>query len=106
MENEYAMIYTTTGSKDEAKTLAKALVEDHLVACVNLLPIDSVYWWDGKIQEDQEYLLLSKTTTENYKKIEEKILKNHSYDCPAITMIPIQNGQPDFLDWIRESTSS
>ena len=95
-------IYMTAGSTAEAKKIGKALVESQLAACVNILDgMQSIYRWEGKIQQDSEVVLIAKTTASLLPQLIEKVKSLHSYDCPCIVSLPISGGYPPFLDWIQ-----
>lgn len=81
------MIYVTCKDNKEAKKIAKILLDKKLIACANIFPIESMYVWKGKITEDKECVLILKALEKNYKKIEEKIKRLHSYDVPFIGRI-------------------
>ena len=99
------LVYTTVANEDEALLLARTLVGERLVACANLLPrVHSVYRWDGQVEESQEVLLLLKTHRNRQAAVIERIRCCHSYDCPAITVLPLIGGNPDFLAWITAET--
>jgi Uncharacterized protein involved in tolerance to divalent cations len=86
--------------------LAKLLVEKKLAACVNVVKgLRSFYWWKGKIEEDDEELLIIKTSRETYGELEKQIRENHPYTVPEIIALPIILGNPDYLAWIDESLS-
>jgi Uncharacterized protein involved in tolerance to divalent cations len=86
--------------------LAKLLVEKKLAACVNVVKgLRSFYWWKGKIEEDDEELLIIKTSREAYGELEKQIKENHPYTVPEIIALPIILGNPDYLAWIDESLS-
>ena len=94
-------IYMTAGNKEEAQKVAKALVTSKLAACVNILDnMNSVYMWEGKIQEDTEVVLIAKTTQARVPELVEKVKSIHSYDCPCIVSLPVSGGHNPFLDWI------
>jgi len=94
-------VYMTTGSRDEARKIGKELVISKLAACVNILDnMNSIYRWDGKIQDDTEVVMIAKTTEARVPQLIEKVKSLHSYDCPCIVSIPVSGGNPDFLDWI------
>ena len=100
-----AAIYTTIGSIEDARKIAYTLVEEQLVACVNIIPnIESVYTWKGKIENDEELILIAKTTDDNVKKTIQRIKSLHSYDVPDIIVIPIVGGLKDYLDYIATET--
>ncbi len=101
----YVLVYSTAGDKEEAKRIARKLVEEGLAACVNVWPIESVYEWEGEIEEDEEVALLVKTTAEKAGEVVERIVELHSYDVPAVLVVPVLGGHEEFLEWIREQTS-
>ena len=96
-------IYMTAGNKAEAQKIAKALVEQRLAACVNILEnMQSIYRWEEEIQEDTEVVLIAKTTARLVSELIEKVKSLHSYDCPCIVSLPILDGNPPFLNWIHD----
>lgn len=95
----FSVVYITTSSLDEAKFIGRTLVKERLAACVNMFPITSIYHWDG-MQEAEEVVLLAKTTTENVKRIEQRVKELHSYDVPCIVSLVI-DGSEDYLTWIK-----
>ena len=100
-----AIVYTTVGNMPDARKIAKTLVEEQLVACVNIIPnIESYYRWEGKIENDEEVVLISKTTDANVKKTIQRIKQLHSYDLPDIIVLPIIGGLKDYLDYISKET--
>jgi periplasmic divalent cation tolerance protein len=101
-----SIIYSTTGSIEEARKIARMLVEEKVVACVNIIPkIESIYRWKGKIEEDNECVLLAKTTDKNIDKTIQRIKELHSYDVPDIVAIPITHGFKEYLDWVKDETT-
>ena len=101
-----SIIYSTTGSVEEARKIARILVEEKHVACVNIIPkIESIYRWQGKIEEDNECILLAKTTEKNVDKTIQRIKELHSYDVPDIVSFPITKGLKDYLDWVKDETT-
>jgi periplasmic divalent cation tolerance protein len=97
------LVLTTASSAEESKMIARALVENRLAACVNIIPkIESVYRWEGKIEEAQEYLLLIKTTAEALPAVRDKILQLHSYGVPECITIAVDEGSEAYLKWIDE----
>ena len=95
-------IYMTAGSKTEAQKIGKALVESGLAACVNILDnMQSIYRWKEKVQEDSEVVIIAKTTERQVPRLIDKVKSLHSYDCPCIVSLPVLDGYPPFLDWIR-----
>lgn len=107
MADEYRLLYVTAGTKDEALTIADALIEEYLVACANIIDgVMSVYRWEGKVQHDQEAVLIAKTATFRLDAAIRRVRELHSYDCPCIVAIPIEDGNPAFLEWISRNISS
>ena len=94
-------IYMTAGSKDEAKKIGSELVISKLAACVNILEnMNSIYMWQGKVQDDREVVMIAKTTEACVPELVEKVISLHSYDCPCIVSLPVSNGNQAFLEWI------
>ncbi len=96
--------YITCKNKKEAKKIGLALMKKRLVACCNIFPIESIYWWRGKIVKDREVALIVKTQKENFKTIEKEVKKLHSYTIPCILEIPIKKGNLDYLKWVKQET--
>ena len=99
---KYTACYITTSGEKEAEKIADMLLEKRLIACANMFPIKSKYWWKGKIEKSNEFMLICKTKSDKSKKIIEEVKKIHSYDIPCINFIPIEKGNLDFLKWIDE----
>ena len=94
-------VYMTAGSKDEARSIGNALVSAKLAACVNIFDnMNSIYMWQGELQDDREVVLIAKTTAERTPALIEKVKALHSYDCPCIVTLPAAGGNPAFLEWI------
>ncbi len=99
------IVLSTASSEEEARKIARHLVDHQLAACVNILPrIHSIYRWQGKVEEAQEWLLLIKTTAGRFSAVNDAIRKLHSYDLPECIAVPIEEGSPEYLQWIAEST--
>nr|MBC7244064.1 divalent-cation tolerance protein CutA [Chloroflexota bacterium] len=99
----HLVVFITAGSSEEAQRIAHALVEERLAACVNIvLPVQSVYRWQGKIQVDQEALLVVKTAAEVVEKLAKRVKQLHSYELPEIIAVPILVGAEDYLRWMDE----
>jgi len=102
---DFIVVFVTTSSEEEAEKIAKALVEEHLAGCVNILSkIKSIYFWEGKVCEDSEVLLIIKTRTEKFESLKEKITSLHSYQVPEIIALPIEKGSTTYLDWLKKVT--
>ena len=99
------LIYITAGSMDEARTIAKKLVSNRLAACANIIDnMNSLYWWDGEVQDDREVILIAKTVEALVPELIDKVKSMHSYECPCIVSLPIIDGNPAFLEWIAKET--
>ena len=98
------IVQTTTSNEEEAKKIAKILIQDKLDACVQLKDIESLYNWDGKLCCERETLLSIKTKKELFSKVKSKILELHSYDTPEIIELDISNISEDYLKFIKENT--
>ena len=105
MEQLYSMVISTCATAEEARKIAKLLVEKHLAACVQMFPIESIYTWQDRLCEEKEIMIFIKTRIELTDQVEQEIKKNHSYDVPEIIDIPIDGGLPEYLSWIGESTN-
>jgi periplasmic divalent cation tolerance protein len=101
----YCVMFTTAGDRPEAERIAGSLVERGLAACVQLLPVDSIYLWKGKVEKNGEILLLIKTRSDRVDKAMAVIKAAHSYEVPEIIAVPIESGLPEYLAWIDEVVS-
>ncbi|MBK3332587.1 divalent-cation tolerance protein CutA [Persephonella atlantica] len=102
----YITVFVTCPDKDVGKKIAKSLVENKLAACVNIIDgLSSVYYWQGKIEEDNEVLLIIKTREDHYEKLEKFIKEHHPYTVPEIIAMPVIKGSQDYLNWIDETLS-
>lgn len=100
-------VYMTMESADQARRIGRALVEARLAACVNIVDgMTSLYWWQGKIDEGREAILIAKTRAELVAPLTEKVRAMHSYSVPCVVSLPIDGGNPTFLDWIATETEA
>ncbi|OAG27881.1 divalent-cation tolerance protein CutA [Thermodesulfatator autotrophicus] len=99
------IFYVTCSDEAEARKIAKSLLEERLIACANIYTgISSLYWWEGKIQEDNEVVIILKTKEELTQKVIAKIKALHSYECPCILSFSVKEGYEPFLNWIKKET--
>ena len=101
---DYRSIYIVAKDKAEAKKLSRFLIEEKLVACVNYFHIDSVYRWKGNVEEAKEFAMIAKTRAELVDRVIERVKQVLSYEVPCVVSWNIEKGNPDYLEWIREST--
>ena len=107
MYNNLRLIYITTPTKEEARTIGRVLVEKRMAACVNIVEgMESIYRWEGKIEEARECILIAKTHYSKVKALTDQVLKLHSYECPSIISVTIteDEGHEDYLKWIIKET--
>lgn len=97
-------IYITNPTKEEAKKIAKHLIEKKLIACANIFPINSLYKWEDKIKDENEFVLIAKTTEDNFEEVKNEVEEMHSYSTPCIVKIPVSSNKK-YLDWIKETIS-
>jgi periplasmic divalent cation tolerance protein len=102
------IVLVTCGSAKEARRIAKAVVEQKLAACVNILDarVQSIYRWKGRIESAKEFLLVIKTSRRRFAMLEKKVRQLHSYDEPEIIALPIVAGARGYLRWIADSVRS
>ena len=102
---DYVQLLTTVDSAEDAERLGRSVVSARLAACVQIVgPIRSLYWWEDKVDDAQEWQLLAKTTSECLPKLERHIKANHSYDTPEIIATPITWGSQEYLGWVSAET--
>jgi len=101
------VVLTTAASEEEAAKIAQHLVERGLAACVNIVPhITSVYRWKDEVETNRECLLIIKTTAGVFGQVRQGIADLHSYELPECICLSIEDGSPDYLQWIAESVSA
>jgi len=99
------VVLMTVSSEDEASRISRVMVERGLVACVNIIPgIRSIFLWEGKMSEAQEFLLLAKTVKQNFDSLSNVVKAHHSYSLPEVIALPIHLGSEAYLAWIHKMT--
>lgn len=99
------IVLVTAGSEEEAEKIARVLAEERLVACVNILsPVRSIYRWEGKVQDDREWLLIIKTQQTHFAAVETRVKALHSYQVPEVIALPVVDGSEKYVQWIRTET--
>ena len=103
--NEKIVVLITIDSEDEAVKIAKALLEENLIACANIIgKIRSLYKWKGEVCDDPEVLIICKSQRHLFSRLSEKVKALHSYDVPEIIAMPLVEGWAPYLQWIEEET--
>ena len=101
--NEFLVVLTTTGTKAEAETIGKTLVEEGLAACINIVhPLTSIFKWQGRLEQTEEALLLMKSARALYERLETRLKQLHSHQVPEIIALPLVLGSPEYLKWVNE----
>lgn len=100
-----ARVVLMTHPEEGADAFAEGLVERRLVACVNLLPVTSVYRWEGSLQKDGERLLIAKTVAERLPELEAHLAAAHPYDVPELVALPAAHVAGGYLGWLVSETS-
>jgi periplasmic divalent cation tolerance protein len=98
------LVVTTVGTADEARALAHAMVERRLAACAQISAIDSVYRWQGRVAQGNEFRVLFKTCAERYDALEAAIRVQHPYELPAIHAVPTVRAYGPYAEWVEAST--
>ncbi|XP_072982349.1 protein CutA 1, chloroplastic [Typha latifolia] len=99
------VVYVTVPNREAGKKLSESIITERLAACVNIVPgIESVYWWDGKVQTDSEELLIIKTRESLLDALTEHVKTNHEYEVPEVIALPINGGNLKYLEWIKNNT--
>lgn len=103
---KYGVVMVTTVFLEEARSIARSLLEQKLAACVNLFPVNSMYLWQGKLEQEDEYQLLIKTDLTRFAELAQQIKILHSYEVPEIIALPIVAASQSYLNWLEESTNA
>ncbi len=98
------VVYVTAPDAEVAARLGRAVVEAGLAACVNLVPgLRSIYWWEGKVHDDAEVLLIVKTTAAQLDALRDHLVALHPYTVPEVIALPVVAGHEPYLEWVRAS---
>lgn len=101
------VVLVTAPDAETGARIARALLEDHLIACANLLPqVRSLYRWEGRVEDDPEVLLVLKTGRERVEALTERVRELHPYDVPEVIALPVTAGSAPYLKWVLEETGS
>ncbi len=103
--SEHVRVETTTDSREEASRLAKSVIEARLAACAQIMgPITSTYWWDDQVEQDDEWMIVMKTSADRTEALTAHIGEHHSYDVPEVVAVPITGGSSAYLSWVTDET--
>lgn len=98
---DYIMVFTTTDKKETAEKISMEVVEKRLAACAQVLgPMTSTYWWEGKLEKEEEWLCIIKSRDDLFAQLESAIIATHPYSVPEILAVPVVAGNLDYLQWL------
>lgn len=100
----YTVVLITAPDKETAKKVSRHLLEKRLAACVNMAPVTSMYWWEGKIEEADEVLLIVKTSADRVEELVKEVKAVHPYQVPEIIALPIVSGYKEYIKWVERET--
>ena len=104
---EYAVVFITAPDEEEAVRIARTIVEERLAGCVNIVKgIRSIYSWEGKVEDEHEVLMVVKTRRDLFTVLEKRVKELHSYSVPEIILLPIMEGSPEYLEWLKHQLTS
>jgi periplasmic divalent cation tolerance protein len=107
-QTPFRVVLVTCATLEEARKIARDIVEKRLAACANILThaVESFYTWEGRLENSSEYLLVIKTKEERMAALQQEVLRLHSYDTPEFIVLPIVAGSDAYLKWLGESVNS
>ena len=100
----YTTVFITAPDRESGKKIARHILERRLAACVNMSPVSSMYWWDGKIEEADEVLLIVKTSADRLDELIKEVRSVHPYQVPEVIALPISGGYREYLKWVERET--
>ena len=104
--HRHRIIYVTTKDRNAALTIGRFLVQQRLVASVNVVSaMTAIYWWEGRLREGEEALMIAKTREALVDRVVQAIQEQHDFETPCIVVVPIVGGLSAYLDWVTEQTS-
>ncbi|MEM3627636.1 MAG: divalent-cation tolerance protein CutA [Candidatus Bathyarchaeia archaeon] len=103
----HIVVLVTAANREETEKIARCLLDEKLISCANILgPVHSLFWWMGKIEKAEEYVLLMKTRADMFKRLSERVKAMHSYEVPEIVALPIVEGFKPYMEWLNNSLRS
>jgi periplasmic divalent cation tolerance protein len=104
LKQDYILVIVTVSDREEAERISSCLLDKKLIACVNIIgPVCSLYWWNGKKEKANEYVLLMKSRSDLFRKLAETVKSLHSYEVPEIIALPITKGYDAYLKWLDQN---
>lgn len=100
----YLAVFITAPDMETAKKIARHLLEKRTASCINMTPVKSMYWWEGKIEDSDEVLLIVKTTTDRLNDLVKEVKSVHPYQLPEVVAVPIVGGLREYLGWVERET--
>ena len=105
MTTEYMTVFITAPTEEEAAKISRTIVEERLAACVNIIrPVRSIYRWQGRLEDEQEVLMIVKTKKSLFERLQGRVKELHSYAVPEIIGLPVTEGSKEYLDWLGQET--
>jgi len=105
MTTEYIIVFITARDEDEAVRISRTIVEESLAACVNIIKtVRSIYRWQGRVEDEQEVLMIAKTKRALFERLQMRVKKLHSYSVPEIIGLPVIEGSKEYLEWLGQET--
>ena len=102
---EFIIVFITAPNEKEAASISRTIVEERLVACVNIIPsVRSIYRWQGRVEDEQEVLMVVKTKKSLFERLQERVKELHSYSVPEIIGLPVTEGSKQYLEWLGQET--
>ena len=101
--SEFAIVYITAANAAEAERIGAALLTERLAACVNIIPVKSIYWWEGAVTRGDEAVIIAKTLAAKIPLLNDRVRSLHSYTTPAIVAVPLLHVDRDFAKWLEEN---
>ncbi len=106
-DDKFLAVFVTAASQDDAVRIARAVVEERLAACGNIVgTVRSIYRWKGGIEDQAEVMLVLKTRAALFEALRQRVVELHGYEVPEVIALPVEAGHAPYLDWIRENTTS
>lgn len=106
MQSEIVTVTVACGDEEEARAIAGRLVEARLAACAQIVPVESVYRWRGKLEREGEHLIVAKTLAACLPALEKTVAETHSYEVPEILAIPVAWAHAPYAAWVAESVEA